>query len=89
MYVLYVFFHTLCCAVLYKATQFYFPAVGEDGSKCSSSDLVHMLYLPPVQLQTAEDERDASPGSFPLVLIIHGGPQVNAYIDHTTSHNVI
>lgn len=70
----------LCCAVLFhamlcKATQFYFPAVAEDGSQ-SSSALVHMLYLPPVQLQTMEDESAAPPASCPLVLIIHGGPQV-------------
>jgi hypothetical protein len=48
--------------------------VDENGNK--TPDLVHMLYLPPVQLQCAADESSAAPGSFPLVLIIHGGPQV-------------
>jgi hypothetical protein len=34
------------------------------------------MYLPPVQLQTPADESCAADASFPLVLIIHGGPQV-------------
>ena len=62
------------CPVFEKATQFYFPAEDADGKK--TGDLVHMLYLPPVQLQSPVDESCAKDASFPLVLVIHGGPQV-------------
>mmetsp|Transcript_4915 Transcript_4915/g.7492 ORF Transcript_4915/g.7492 Transcript_4915/m.7492 type:complete len:766 (+) Transcript_4915:67-2364(+) len=57
-----------------RVEQYYFPAVNEDGSH-SATDLVHMWYLPPVNLQSDEEEGTAAPGSYPLVLIIHGGPQ--------------
>lgn len=57
-----------------KVTQFYYPSKMADGSD-NTDDLCHMFYLPPVSMQSSEDEAAAPAGSVPLVLIVHGGPQ--------------
>lgn len=57
-----------------KVTQYYFPSRMADGT-LNESDLCHMFYLPPVELQSEEVEARAAPASVPLILIVHGGPQ--------------
>ena len=65
-----------------QVQQFYCPRVDEDGTADIKQDeLVHSWYLPPVGLQSGDDEKQAPEGSVPLVLIIHGGPQ-GAFINN-------
>ena len=62
--------------------QFYCPCVKEDGTTdTAKNELVHCWYLPPVSIQSDEEEQQAMVGSVPLVLIVHGGPQ-GAFINN-------